>query len=114
MNAATLAALRTADAGIEAGHSLWAAIDAANIRRETLAFECALEQISEEIEDDHERALFHASAMRAIPTVMLAAATRAEIKATYDRAYLLFCVSQRDSELDDIADYRADLREDAA
>jgi predicted type IV restriction endonuclease len=108
-------ALRIADAGIEAGHSLWGAIDAANIRREVLAFECALEQISEEIENDHERTLFEASAMRAIPKVMLAADVRAEITSAYDRAWMLYVVTLRDSELDDVADHRADImREDAA
>jgi len=114
MNAHTLAALRTADAGIECGHNLWRAVEEANVRREVLAYECALEQIADEIEDDHERALFHSSAMRAIPAVMLAADVRAEITSAYDRAWILYVVTLRDSELDDIADYRADVREDAA
>jgi predicted type IV restriction endonuclease len=103
---------RVADAGMECGHNLWRAVEEANIRREVLAFECALEQISEEIEDDHERALFEASAMKAIPTVMLAADVRAEIKGAYDRAWMLYSVTLLDSELDDIADYRADCARD--
>lgn len=108
-------AARVADAGLECGHNLWRAVEEANIRREVLAFECALEQISEEIENDHERALFQASAMKAIPNIALAADVRAEIKGAYDRAWLLYSVTLLDSELDDIADYRADmLREDAA
>lgn len=112
MTPATLEALRVSDAGLEAGNALWAAIDAANIRREVLAFECALQTISEEIPYDDERELFYASAMKAIPLVMLTADQRTQIAREYDAAYVNLVHARQADEEAAAADWAYDSARD--
>lgn len=113
MSSYDIEALRIADAGIEAGHSLWGAIDAANIKREALNFECALDIIADEIEDDYERSLFHASAMKAIPIVMLDANQRTQIAREYDAAYVNLVHARQADEEAAAADWAYDSARDA-
>ena len=79
MDTHTLAADRITDAGHAAGNAIWSAVDAANIKREVVAFECALEQISEEISDEQERELFAAAARMCIPNVRITTDRRTQI-----------------------------------
>ena len=95
----TLAANRITDAGIAAGNAIWSAVDAANIKREVLNFECMLDMLADEIPDDNERELFRASAMKAIPNVMLDSERRTRIAREHDAAYVNFTyAAQADAE----------------
>ena len=114
MTPATLEALRIGDAGLEAGKALWTAIDAANIRREVLAFECALQTISEEIDDELERELFHTSAMKAIPITSISKATRDALAREYDAAYVNLVHARQADEEAAAADYYVDMAKEVA
>ena len=109
-----LEAMRIADAGLEAGQHLWVAIDAANIKREVLAFECALQSIGEEIEDEHERLLFEASAMKAIPLTSLSTEDHTQIRREYDRAYVALVHTRQADDDAAVADWYADVMKESA
>lgn len=90
MNAAIVEADRVSNAGVELGERLWLAMESAvkcgvPVSRAVVTFECALEQISEEFtgREPVEQALYIASAMLAIKTMVDARRRRAlEAKAT--------------------------------
>jgi len=105
-------AMRTADAGLDAGKALWEAVDAANIRREVLAFECALQSIGEEIEDEHERRLFEAAAMKAIPLTSVSTEDHTQIRREYDRAYVNLVHTRQADEDAAAADWAYDCARD--
>jgi len=113
MNAHTLAADRITDAGHAAGNALWLAVDAANIKREVLNFECMLDMLADEIADEHERELFRAAAMMCIPNVMLQAERRTRIAREHDAAYVNFVhAAQANAEAAAI-DHAYDMARDA-
>lgn len=84
MNAAIVEADRVSNAGAALGEKLWLAMEAAlkcgvPVSRAVVTFECALEQVSEEITDrsDEAHALYIASAMLAIKLMVDAKRRRA-------------------------------------
>lgn len=99
MDTHTLAADRITDSGHAAGHAIWSAVDAANIRREVLNFECMLDMLADEIQDEQERELFRAAALMCIPNVMLDSERRKRIAREHDAAYCNFVhAAQADAE----------------
>ncbi|CAB4199254.1 hypothetical protein UFOVP1333_33 [uncultured Caudovirales phage] len=99
MDAHTLAADRITDAGHAAGNAIWSAVDAANIKREVLNFECMLDMLADEIQDEQERELFRAAALMCIPHVMLDSERRKRIAREHDAAYVNFVhAAQADAE----------------
>ena len=108
-----------ADAGLAAGQSLWAAMEAAYAASESLQhkrlvrlFECALETITDELGD--EAALFAAHAMQAIPNAMLDGVARTIIARTASNTWGAYYDARLDDAEAQAADFRADAAKDAA
>lgn len=108
-----------ADAGLAAGQSLWAALEAAYAAssdfmhsRLVLTFECALQSITEEMADEGE--LFGAAARKAIPDAMLNQIQRRDISSAESDAWGAYYNARMDDAEAQAADFRADARRDAA
>lgn len=108
-----------ADAGLAAGQSLWAALEAAYAAssdfmhsRLVLTFECALQSITEEMAD--EGALFGAAARKAIPDAMLSQLQRNDIGRAESDAWGAYYNARLDDAAAQIADFRHDAAKDAA
>ena len=108
-----------ADAGLAAGQSLWAALEAAYAAssdfmhsRLVLTFECVLQSITEEMAE--EGALFGAAARKAIPEAMLSKFQRDNIGSAECDAWGAYYNARMDDAEAQIADFRADARRDAA
>lgn len=108
-----------ADAGLAAGESLWAALEAAYAAsddfmhsRLVLTFDCALQSITEEMGE--EEALFWAFARKSIPDVMLSATQRKDIAAAASDAWAAYFNARVDDAEAQIADFRHDAAKDAA
>ena len=108
-----------ADAGLAAGQSLWAALEAAYAAssdfmhsRLVLTFECALEAICDELGD--EAKLFVTFARKAIPDVMLSAADRKAVISASDDAWGEYYNARCDDRAEQAADFARDARRDAA
>lgn len=102
MNAAIVEADRVSNAGAELGERLWLAMESAvncgvPVSRAVLTFECALEQISEEITDrsPEAHALYLATAMLSI-RMMVGAEQRKTIDAKASDAYGAYLRAQFD------------------
>lgn len=107
------------DAGLAAGQSLWAALEAAYAAssdfmhsRLVLTFECALQSITEEMAD--EGALFGAAARKAIPDAMLNRIQRRDIDSAESDAWGAYYNARMDDAEAQIADFRHDAAKDAA
>ena len=111
MTAPTVAADMLALDASQAGEYLWRAIELTPGGRKVLSFECAIQSISEEIACHYARKLFEATAMQAIPIVLLSAAQRKEITNAKDDAWMAYARFLADGEAQDAGDFRASERE---
>lgn len=108
-----------ADAGLAAGQSLWAAMEAAYAASESLQhkrlvrlFECALETITDELGD--EAALFAAHAMQAIPNAMLDGIARTIIARTASNTWGAYYDARMDDRAEQAADFAHAARREVA
>lgn len=114
MTAQTIKADFLAIEASEVGEHLWRAIELVEAipdARKVVAFGAALQQITEEIGCEYERKLFEATAMQAIPIVLLSAAQRKEIANAKDDAWMAYVRFLADGEAQDAGDFRASERE---
>ena len=108
-----------ADAGLAAGQSLWAALEAAYAAssdfmhsRLVLTFECVLQSITEEMAD--EGALFGAAARKAIPDAMLSKFQRDNIGSAECDAWGAYYNARMDDRAEQAADFAHDARREVA
>lgn len=109
-----LTVMRWADAGEEAGKALWLSVDQANIKHEVRTFEALLQMLGEEIDDDTERTVFKAAAMKAIPAVLLSADQRKRIAGNFENTYNEAVNELYVDEESARADYYADMAKERA
>lgn len=118
MSAHTIEADKIAAEALQAGHKLWAGIDASGLRNrdEPRVFELLLDTICDERPgSSEENALWHASAMMAIPNAELDGPSRTIIQRKASNTWDAYVrLLERDAE-EDVADYRRDVaREERA
>lgn len=99
-----------------AGEHLWRAIELmpeVSDARRVRAFEVALEVICEEIGCEFTRKLFEATAMQAIPIVLLSAAQRKQISNAAMDAWQAYVDFLRAEQAEETADHYRELARDA-
>lgn len=113
----TLTADNLAADSATAGEHLWRAIELASDHipgpRLVIAFEAALEQITEEVEGDEARELYRASAMIAV-RAMVGETRRNRIDRDASDAWQAYVRFLRDVEGGDVADWRRDAAREVA
>lgn len=113
----TTQADRIAQLGASAGEKLWLAIEAgyeAGMLKPQRTFECALEQIVEEIDCEFKAKLFSAAAMQAIPIVLLSSAQRKAIDTAASDAWGAYVRLLSDEHAQETADHYADMAREYA
>ena len=113
----TTQADRIAQLGASAGAKLWLAIEdayEAGMLKPQRTFECALEQITEEIDCEFKAKLFSAAAMQAIPIVLLSTSQRKAIDNAAADAWFSYVRFLQDEHAQETADHYADMAREYA